>query len=179
MGINSLLKLLQPITQFKTSLHNFRGQTCGIDASCWLHRAAHSCPLELIHNQTTNKYITYLWKCIQLLKRCNITPFIVFDGAALPMKSTVESIRNAKRNSAKQKALHFTQSGDTEKAYQYAQQAVRITSDMVTKFINICIKNDIKFVCAPYEADATIIRFLLQYKHIRTIIMKQYKHKKK
>eukprot|EP01084_Bolivina_argentea_P207416 353884_1 len=156
MGITNLLKLLQPITQVNTNLHKFHGQICGIDASCWLHRAAHSCPLELIQNQSTDKYISYLCKCIQLLKRYNITLFVVFDGAALPMKSNVEFKRNSNRISAKQKALYCLQTGDIANAYKYAKQAVRITSDMVTKFIKLCIKNDIKYVCAPYEADAQL-----------------------
>eukprot|EP01084_Bolivina_argentea_P246447 412448_1 len=155
MGITNLLKELKPITQ-SVSLRHFSGQICGVDASCWLHRAAFSCAVDLIVGKRTNKYLKFTLRCIETLLHYNITPIIVFDGAHLPMKAHEEHRRNQRRDENKTEALKHIKSGDKEAAFKYASAAVRITKQMVTGFINQCIKHNIQFICAPYEADSQL-----------------------
>eukprot|EP01084_Bolivina_argentea_P258938 436734_1 len=155
MGIPNLLKELRVITK-SVSLSNFSGETCGVDASCWLHRASHSCALALVSGRSTTKYLEFTLRCIQTLLDYNITPIIVFDGAHLPMKANEEHRRNQIREDKKKEALRHIKSGNKELAYKAAASAVRITKQMVTGFINQCIGENIQFICAPYEADSQL-----------------------
>eukprot|EP01083_Nonionella_stella_P100469 283419_1 len=155
MGIQNLLPELKPITKY-AKLSQFDGQTCGVDASCWLHRGSYSCALQLVSDQFTTKYLQFTLHCINLLKSFNITPIIVFDGAHLPMKANEEHRRNVIRDKNKKIALQALKSGNTEKARKAAQKAVQITEQMVTAFVNQCIEHNIQFVFAPYEADSQL-----------------------
>ena len=85
MGIQVLLKELKPVTKTDSHISRFRGKRAGIDASCWLHRSAHSCAWELVSGKPTRKYLSYLVKCLNCLKNFGVIPIVVFDGAALPM----------------------------------------------------------------------------------------------
>eukprot|EP01084_Bolivina_argentea_P102629 183842_1 len=155
MGIEKLLQELKPITKY-AKLHEFRGQTCGVDASCWLHRASFNCALRLVTGESTTKYLQFTLNCIKLLKYFNITPIIVFDGAHLPMKANENHKRNVIRDKAKKLALAALKSGDRDLAYKEATKAVHITKPMITGFMNQCIAHNIQFVCAPYEADSQL-----------------------
>eukprot|EP01084_Bolivina_argentea_P258937 436731_1 len=155
MGIPNLLKELRVITK-SVSLSNFSGETCGVDASCWLHRASHSCALALVSGRSTTKYLEFTLRCIQTLLDYNITPIIVFDGAQLQMKANEEHRRNQIREDQKKEALRHIQLGNSDLAWKSAQAAVRITKEMVTGFINQCIEHNIQFICAPYEADSQL-----------------------
>eukprot|EP01083_Nonionella_stella_P145859 457978_1 len=104
MGIDKLLQELKPITK-PVKLHELRGQTCGVDASCWLHRASYSCALCLVSGKNTTKYLQFTLNSINLLKRFDITPIMVFDGAHLPMKANENHRRNVVRERAKNLAL--------------------------------------------------------------------------
>eukprot|EP01083_Nonionella_stella_P264596 897372_1 len=131
MGIQNLLKELRPITK-SVGLDHFRDQKCGVDASCWLHRASHSCALDLVSGRPTTKYLQFTLRCIRTLQYYNITPIIVFDGAHLPMKANEEHRRNQIREDKKKEALRHIKSGNKELAYKAAASAVRITKQMVT-----------------------------------------------
>ena len=43
------------------------------------------------------------------------------------------------------------QDGDFPERWKKASAAVRITRDMVTEFIKLCVHMKVQFVCAPYE----------------------------
>eukprot|EP01084_Bolivina_argentea_P258939 436737_1 len=168
MGIAKLLKELKPITE-QVHLSKFSGQTCGVDISCWLHRGANSCALQLISGEPTAKYLDFALKCIQILQYHNITPIIVFDGAQLPMKANEEQRRNTRRKANQKKALQCAATGQTDLASKYAKGAITITSDMVTEAIKQCVERNIQYICAPYEADAQLA-FLFRNEHIDFVI---------
>eukprot|EP01083_Nonionella_stella_P210630 762376_1 len=155
MGIDKLLQELKPITK-PVKLQELRGQTCGVDASCWLHRASYSCALCLVSGKNTTKYLQFTLNSINLLKSFNITPIMVFDGAHLPMKANENHRRNVVRERAKNLALLALESGNTDVAFKEATKAVHITKQMITEFMNQCIEHNIQFVCAPYEADSQL-----------------------
>ena len=47
MGITGLLPFLKTI-QRQVNISLFRGKKVAVDAYCWLHRGAYSCPMELV-----------------------------------------------------------------------------------------------------------------------------------
>eukprot|EP01084_Bolivina_argentea_P258940 436738_1 len=155
MGIQNLLNELKPITE-EVHISHLSGKKCGIDISCWLHRASYSCALALISGKPTTQYLHFTLKCIRILQRHNITPIIVFDGAQLPMKANEEKRRNIMRKQNKQIAMKHAEAGNTNLAWKYARSAVEITSDMITATIKQCIDCNIQYICSPYEADAQL-----------------------
>jgi exonuclease-1 len=92
MGIQGLLLALRPLTRV-AHLNDFRGQTCAVDASAWLHRASYGCALELATGQDTVMYLHFCMDMIDILKKHGITPTVVFDGARLPMKDCTRESR--------------------------------------------------------------------------------------
>ena len=47
MGITGLLPFLKGI-QKQMNIASFRGKKVAVDAYCWLHRGAYSCPMQLV-----------------------------------------------------------------------------------------------------------------------------------
>jgi len=156
MGIKDLLKELKPIMKTDAHLSHFRGKRAGVDASCWLHRSAHSCAWELVSGKGSDKYLKFLLKCIDCLQRNGVIPIIVFDGAQLPMKANEEHRRGVDRDNALREAMEADRMRDWQRRHQAAQRAVRTTKEMLKGFIDLCVENAVKFVCSPYEADAQL-----------------------
>ena len=153
MGVKNLLKELQPITstvhlsQFRFAMSLFiyhcshslssyiititlySGQTAGIDASCWLHRAAHSCCLDLVLGRPNNKYLQFTCKCLNVLLGYNITPIVIFDGGLLPMKANEENKRNKIRSDKREEVLKLHSTGNKEAAWKAAAAAVRVNQE--------------------------------------------------
>ena len=94
MGITGLLPLLKDI-QVKTNVSNFKGQTVGIDAYCWLHKGAFACAQDLIMKKPTRVYVAYVMKRVRMLINAGVTPLLVFDGGHLPAKAGKEAERRA------------------------------------------------------------------------------------
>lgn len=92
MGITGLLPLLKDI-QVKTSLSNFKGQTVGIDAYCWLHKGTYCCAQDLMMGKPTRAYVHYVMKRVRLLINFGVIPLLVFDGGRLPAKAATEEDR--------------------------------------------------------------------------------------
>lgn len=94
MGITGLLPLLKDI-QVKTSISQFKGQTVGIDAYCWLHKGTYGCAMDLVMGKHTRGYVAYVMKRVRMLINFGVTPLLVFDGGHLPAKAGKESERRA------------------------------------------------------------------------------------
>lgn len=155
MGVLGLLKLLRPaITDVHIS--KYSGYTAGVDISCWMHRGSYSCSKEVVEGIPTTKYITFCMKMLNLLIDNGITPLVVFDGQALPTKQRVNETRRESREDHIALARLATSSGDCSASNRHYQQAVSITSEM-----NKCLQQqlqqcNIKYIVAPYEADAQL-----------------------
>lgn len=72
---------------------DLRGKKVVIDGYSWLHKGSYQCAMDLCLGKPTDAYITYVMTRINMLIRYNVTPIIVFDGQALPMKKGTESRR--------------------------------------------------------------------------------------
>ena len=66
-------------------------------------------------------------------------------------KANEEWRRNECRDKARKAAVKAHQEGDMTERRKRASAPVRITRDMVTQFIRMCIKMKVQFVCTPYE----------------------------
>ncbi|CAM1504247.1 Fc.00g018380.m01.CDS01 [Cosmosporella sp. VM-42] len=156
MGVSGLLPLLKSI-QKPTELKKYGGQTLGVDAYGWLHRAAYSCALELGQDKPTKKYITAAMHRVRMLRHFGVTPYMVFDGDYLPSKAATEDSRAKKREEKKKVAMELLRAGKAAQATQEFQKCIDITPEMASALIQQLKKLDIPYVVAPYEADAQLV----------------------
>lgn len=157
MGISGLLPQLKPIQQ-PVTLQRYQGNTLAIDGYAWLHRAAHSCAMELSMNQPTSKYLNFFIKRLDMLRlKYNIVPYLVFDGDSLNVKKETELKRKNKRVEYEKLAQDLWRSGDKRKSYEYFQKCVNITPNMAKCIIDYCKLENIPYIVAPYEADAQMV----------------------
>ncbi|KAI9366713.1 PIN domain-like protein [Zopfochytrium polystomum] len=156
MGISGLLPLLAPATR-TVHLRDLAGTRIGIDAYVWLHKGAFGCALELhLNRAAADGYVTYCMKRIDLLKKHNIVPVVVFDGGCLPMKRGTELERRRKRDAYKARAVEELDKGNRTKALELFQSCLDVTPWMAHNLIKVLRERNIEFVVAPYEADAQL-----------------------
>ncbi|KAK0384433.1 hypothetical protein NLU13_8519 [Sarocladium strictum] len=168
MGVSGLLPLLKSI-QRRSELKKYDGLTLGVDAYGWLHRAAHSCAVELGQDKPTTKYISGVMHKVRMLKHFGITPYMVFDGGHLPSKAGTEESRAKSRNEKKKLAMELLRSGKPAQAAQEFQKCIDITPEMASAVIQQLKKMDVPYVVAPFEADSQLV-YLEKQGHIHGII---------
>ncbi|XP_019850771.1 PREDICTED: exonuclease 1-like [Amphimedon queenslandica] len=159
MGIKNLLPFLQG-AQRDVHLASFRGKTAAVDAYCWLHRGAYSCPFEL---QLAKKekiqnlpLLNFCMKRVNLLRQYDINPILVFDGANLPMKHDTEKERKERRDSYRKQGKALLKEGKEAEARECFQRCVEISPEIASAFINLLYKEKVEVIVAPYEADAQL-----------------------
>ncbi|KAF8822973.1 XPG N-terminal domain-containing protein, partial [Cardiosporidium cionae] len=175
MGISNLLPFLKPVTCY-THLKNlisnctlliffgkigrYRGKHVGIDAMCWIHRGASSCAFELLNDEPTDKFLKFILSMLELLRFYEVLPLLVFDGLQIPAKKFEDHKRNTKRDAAKKEARRLIKEKpnprDNREILSKCQQAVSIDQAMIDQVIAVCKALDVKFIVAPYEADAQL-----------------------
>ncbi|PHH86089.1 hypothetical protein CDD83_10773 [Cordyceps sp. RAO-2017] len=156
MGVSGLLPLLKSI-QRPTELKKFGGETLGVDAYGWLHRAAYSCAAELGQDKPTKKYVRASLHRVKMLRHFGVTPYMVFDGDFLPSKAGTEESRAKQRNERKQLAKELLKAGKPSLAMKEFQKCIDITPQMACDLIEQLKEMDIPYVVAPYEADAQLV----------------------
>ncbi|PVV01567.1 hypothetical protein BB560_004011, partial [Smittium megazygosporum] len=155
MGISGLLKVVkESITPAHIS--EFKGQTLGIDAYVWLYKGAFSCSQEIALGIPTQKHIQYSLSKIKMLAHFGISCYFVFDGGALPSKISTENSRERSRSENLEKGLLYYKKGNKKAANTYFQRGINITPALAYILIQELIKLRIKYVVAPYEADAQL-----------------------
>eukprot|EP00158_Paraphelidium_tribonemae_P004450 Partr_v1_DN26762_c1_g1_i3_m8528 putative Exonuclease len=155
MGIQGLLPLLKSI-QTPMNIKDYSGQTLAIDGYCWLHKGAFSCAVDLGLGRPTTKHIDFCIERIRFLKSHGVIPYVVLDGGYLPMKKHIEVEREAKRAESIEMGKKLLAEGNSKKAYEYFQTSVDITPEMAYLFIQALKRMNVKYVVAPYEADAQL-----------------------
>ena len=156
MGIQGLHQQLKPI-QNPVSLRRYEGQTLGIDGYAWLHRGACSCAYELVMGLPTERYLQFFIKRLALLKSFHVDPYIVFDGDSISVKKETECKRREKRIESRSIAERLWKSGERKNAMDYFQKCVDITPEMAKCIIDYCKNEGIKYIVAPFEADAQMV----------------------
>ncbi|CDS08505.1 hypothetical protein LRAMOSA09866 [Lichtheimia ramosa] len=155
MGITGLLPLIKSIHE-PTHLEHFAGKTMAVDGNVWLHRGAFACALDLALKQDTKKYVEYFLRQVQLLKLNGVTPYIVFDGNPLPIKSVTVDERRRRRQGALSKGKELLALGRRQEAMEYFQKAIEVTPRMVQQIVKVLKEKRILHIIAPYEADAQL-----------------------
>ncbi|KAH9113826.1 hypothetical protein LEN26_007237 [Aphanomyces euteiches] len=153
MGISNLLPQLKSIAE-ETTLHKFKGKTIAVDGYVWLHRGVYSCSQELCLGQDSDRYVNYFMERVDFLLNCGIHPYIVFDGGPLPMKKATEDERRASREKHRTAGLEFLKNKNYDMARQSFVKAVDVSPYMAYRVIQRLKMKQVKYVVAPYEADA-------------------------
>jgi len=128
----------------------------GIDGYCWLHRGAYSCAWELSQNKPTTKYVDFCMHRINMLRFNKITPLVVFDGSPLPAKRGEEKQRRERREEQRRRGMSLLREGEKDLALDSFQRSIDISPQMALAFIHALRINGVKYVVAPYEADAQL-----------------------
>ena len=92
-----------------------------------------------------------------MLIHFGITPYIVFDGDYLPSKASTEAARAGKRAESKRVGLELYRMGKPSQAHLELQKAVDVTPEMARQLIEELKRHKIRYVVAPYEADAQLV----------------------
>ncbi|KAI7965283.1 hypothetical protein MJO29_003381 [Puccinia striiformis f. sp. tritici] len=158
MGIQGLLPFLRSI-QRESHLKHWAGKTLAIDGYVWLHRGAYHCAQELCLGSPTKKHVEYFVQKIKLLHAFGVTAYVVFDGDHLPSKKITEDDRENRRRTALTNANRLLAQGDQKKAREEFVKAVDVTPQLAYDVILALRSMGVKYVVAPYEADAQL-RFL-------------------
>jgi exonuclease-1 len=171
MGITGLLPLLKGGCTKKTESIGqcYKGRTVGIDASTWLHRGAYGCARELALGKDCDSYVRYFMRLIDMLRHNEITPYVVFDGAPLPAKELTNRRRREQRQAARAAGIEIEKTGNIEEATVQFQKCISVTHEMVLKVIEALKRERVKYVVAPYEADAQLA-FLYKRKLVYAVI---------
>ncbi len=156
MGVTGLLPQLKSI-QEPASLSKYKGKRMAVDTYAWLHRGVFSCSWELAQDIDTQKYVHYVLKRIRMLRHFEVEPYMVFDGDHLPLKKATEISRSNNRKEARLKAKLFLEKGQKSKAADEFKKCVDITPIMAKNLIEALKLENVKFIVAPYEADAQMV----------------------
>lgn len=92
-----------------------------------------------------------------MLIHFGIVPYIVFDGDYLPSKRITEIERASKREESRKLGLELQRLGKTSSARLELQKAVDVTPEMAGQFIEKLKNLGVKYLVAPYEADAQLV----------------------
>ena len=98
---------------------------------------------------------------IDVLLRNGVIPYVVFDGGPLPNKAEEETTRHRSRHENRAKAKALWAQGNRVAAMESYQKAVDVTPEMAHAVVLVLKQRGIKFLVAPYEADAQMAYFAL------------------
>lgn len=148
--------MLKGITR-KAHLQEYLGKTIAIDAYAWLHRGAYSCALELaLGTCSANGFISFCLNRVKFLLSLQITPIFVFDGDYLPAKEGTEKRRLEHRQQQLQLVKQHLGAGNRSEAFRCSQRCVDVTPSMAHRLQQELKKLGVRFIVAPYEADAQL-----------------------
>jgi exonuclease 1 len=133
----------------------------------WIYEAKHlgyGINIYLGKPSATRKLVEFIERRIKKLKAYKITPYFVFDGNCLPQKEPVRQKRISDRSKnikeAENLALQGTSLkwllGESTKSKNIYKRAIEITPYHVHDVIDCLKKNVIKYIVAPFEADAQL-----------------------
>mmetsp|Transcript_105407 Transcript_105407/g.187457 ORF Transcript_105407/g.187457 Transcript_105407/m.187457 type:complete len:588 (+) Transcript_105407:81-1844(+) len=161
MGIQGLLPFLKAYAK-RSNIKDFAGKSIGVDAMCWMHKGAFSCSQELVLGQDTDKFVHFFLRMCEILRFNEIKPIIVFDGDKMPSKAKEDERRNEVREVARKEAMELIkrrEAGehvDDRALSSSCEGAIKVTSSMISRLQSALRELDIKFMVAPYEADAQL-----------------------
>jgi exonuclease-1 len=98
----------------------------------------------------------YVTRQVKKIEKQGVEVILVFDGARIESKCDVEKKRQHSRNEAKAKGDEAYNSSSYQAAEQLYRKAVDVSPDMARAVMDKCGREGIRFLVAPYEADAQL-----------------------
>ena len=102
------------------------------------------------------RFVEYSMNRVRMLIHFGVTPYVVFDGDYLPSKFLTETERALRREESRKLGLELHRLGKLSHAHLELQKAVDVTPEMAGQFIEELKKLGVKYLVAPYEADAQL-----------------------
>lgn len=131
MGIEGLLKLLDPIT-LKEHISSFRNQTAAIDIMSWIYKGCYRCAFDHNQNIESNDFLYYILEMLELLSYYSIKPICVFDGRYVGKKDETIEKRKKMKEENKKKGLEYLEQGNEEEARKYLSRCIIIDDRIIT-----------------------------------------------
>ena len=156
MGITGLLTKLKPV-QKQMTLDQLNSKRLAIDGYSWLHKATIGCSYELANGLNTKSYLKYFIKRIDMLKRYNIKPYFVFDGAKINVKEDTEVKRLQNRILNKKRGMSLWNAGKHLEAIEFFKRSIDVTPEMAKCIMQYCQDENIDYIVAPFEADSQMV----------------------
>lgn len=155
MGICGLLSQLKSI-QRPIQMKDLQGKKVAVDAFNWLHLALYPCAEDLYHKRPyINKMQKYFMSRVRRLIDMDIDVLIVFDGLKLPAKQETHVDRKEKRTKNYEQISRYLHV-DVDMARKYMQSSIQITQEHVRAIQQMLDRQNVKYIVAPYEADAQL-----------------------
>eukprot|EP01062_Namystynia_karyoxenos_P075630 TRINITY_DN7317_c0_g2_i1.p1 TRINITY_DN7317_c0_g2~~TRINITY_DN7317_c0_g2_i1.p1 ORF type:complete len:798 (+),score=266.06 TRINITY_DN7317_c0_g2_i1:81-2474(+) len=155
MGIQGLLSALRGAAQ-PASVDRFKGQRVGVDAYCWIHKAAHQCAYELAVGVPTAKYLAQVVGWARMLRVNGVTPVIVFDGRDPPLKAGTNEGRRQRRAECAERAREHLSKGEHARARDHYARSVDVSSELAYSVFQALEADGFECMVAPFEADAQL-----------------------
>lgn len=161
MGVQ--IKDIVPIEE--VSLNHLKGRTISVDAMNTLYqflsiiRQKDGTPLKDSEGRVTSHLSGLFYRTSNLIAR-GVMPILVFDGEPPKLKAeTIETRRSirAKAEKARKKAL---KEGKEKEARKYAQQASRLTGEMINQSKELLSAMGVPWIQAPGEGEAQAARIV-------------------
>lgn len=174
MGVENLMGFVKlATTQTQISDTGLPNSTAAIDISHWIYKASYGIPELLYHRTNVNQIyasiIQYISTYVKLLKFYNVELTFVFDGMKLPAKEVTHRERSARREEARRLVQKFLAANNPQEARKHMIRCIDVRFDVVQQVIHYCRQENIKYIVAPYEADAQLA-FLNNNGHCEFVI---------
>lgn len=111
---------------------------------------------ELRNLTESHRFVDFCMHRLRMLLHFGVIPYVVFDGDYLPSKSSTEAERATRREECKKLGLELHGLGKLTQANNELQKAVDVTPEMAGQFIEEIKKLGVRYLVAPYEADAQL-----------------------
>lgn len=161
MGVDNLMNFVKNAT---SSTHvqeaGLPNSTAAVDISHWIYKACYACPEALWYrtsmHEAYNTITNYIDNYVKMLKFHNVELTFVFDGLKIPAKRVTHEERALKKAESREMVEKLLAQDNKFEARKHMVRCIDVTWDMIQQVIRYCKREQIKYIVAPYEADAQI-----------------------
>lgn len=106
---------------------------------------------------------------VELLLRYGVTPVLIFDGDAMPMKQGTDTDRKARRVQALDEGRRLLEMGAVDEAHRMLEKSLDVTTEVAYTVLQVMKDRGIECIVAPYEADAQL-GYLIKEGYIHAVV---------
>jgi len=153
------LKISDLVPKKEIGWHDLANKKIAVDASQMIYQFATSIRqrdgTSLMDSQgNVTSHLVGIFSRVSNLMKKNIKLCFVFDGKPPVLKIKEQEERALRKRIAAEKMEKAKEEGDTEAAYKYSKQTVRLTRDMVEESKELIKYMGLPVIQAPSEAEA-------------------------